>query len=177
MVKQIFMFFITMVIIYVGFVIGLFLYQLYREHNKHTIFLTITTLLNIFVLVLFVLHLKGGGIQVSYAPLALKNYDYGSGVGCGTDSMGLTLNCNDILYEQNVYNNTKLIPGSIYTYMTDKNASIVHRMIMCLDENCNITVFKGDNNEVGEIVPRQWINGKVVMVEYYEPEYDMEIVR
>jgi hypothetical protein len=118
------------------------------------------------MLIVLAFAIKGGGVQINFSKLEMTSYDYTSVAGCSSDSMGLTINCNDVLYETKITNDTILNPGNIYTYTTDKNVSIAHRMIICLDSDCNMTIFKGDNNAVDEMIPREWLTGEVVMVEY-----------
>ena len=96
------------------------------------------------------------------------NYDTTNTVGCGSDSMGLTLQCNDKLYLHTLSPQEALTPGSIYIYNNSKhNNTVVHRLILCLDTDCNATIFKGDNNKIGEQVHRKDILYKVVQTQYY----------
>ena len=90
------------------------------------------------------------------------------GVGetsCDSDSMGLTLNCRDKIYYNYVSKNEPLELGMIYLYKKD-NKIIIHRLVQCLDENCSIAVFKGDNNYIAEFVNRTQIIKKVEWVNY-----------
>lgn len=166
MERQLLIFLVCISISIIGFMFGILLYQLYRKHTIDTIFSTILSLANIFMLLVLAFAIKGGGVQINFSKLEITSFDYSSSVSCLSDSMGLTINCNDILYETKITNNTILNPGNIYTYTTDKNVSVAHRMIICLDNNCNMTIFKGDNNAVGEMIPREWLTGEVMMVEY-----------
>jgi len=92
-------------------------------------------------------------------------YDRVSKVSCKSNSMGLTMNCGDAVYETKVKDNDKLIPGDIYIYKK-LNYTVVHRLVYCLDENCSKAVFKGDNNEKGELINRSQVIFKVEKVEY-----------
>ena len=94
-----------------------------------------------------------------------EGYDVKYKLGCSSDSMGLSLNCGDVQYSNFVNSSSYLETGEIYVYKRD-NKSIVHRLVYCLDSDCNSTIFKGDNNEVAELVNRSEIVAKVVMVEY-----------
>jgi hypothetical protein len=85
-------------------------------------------------------------------------------VGCNSSSMGLTLRCGDILDIER-YDGGELEIGRIYTYQ-DGNESIVHRIVACQDKNCNLVIFKGDNNQIAEFVNKTQITGKVLGVEY-----------
>lgn len=93
------------------------------------------------------------------------NTDHVSRIGCDSDSMGLTLNCGDKVYSREVKNDESLLKGHIYIYEKG-NQSIVHRLVACIDQDCNQTVFKGDNNQVAEFVNRSQIKKKVLQVEY-----------
>jgi len=93
------------------------------------------------------------------------NYDRISEVGCDSDSMGLTMDCGDQVYLKYITVSDRLRPGSIYVY-EDGNTSVVHRLVICVDTDCNMTVFKGDNNYIAELVDRRNITGIVTRVEY-----------
>lgn len=103
-------------------------------------------------------------IDVTTGDVAL--YDTIGNVGCKTNSMGLTLDCGDILYQQKVLDTDVLQLGAIYTF-NKGNMSVVHRLVACNDDNCSIATFKGDNNKYADVlIPRANITAKVVMVEY-----------
>jgi len=87
-------------------------------------------------------------------------------VQCGSDSMGLTFGCNDLLYYTEVKKDEELVPGDIYIYRKDDDSKVVHRLIECIDIDCNLTVFKGDNNAVGEFVERKDVLQKIESVRY-----------
>lgn len=99
------------------------------------------------------------------ASFDVVNYDYISRVGCSSNSMGTTFHCGDILYKAEVDAVDNLTIGSIYVYQFG-NITVVHRLVQCVDEDCNLTVFKGDNNYKAEFVNRSDILYKVVRVEY-----------
>jgi hypothetical protein len=81
--------------------------------------------------------------------------------------MGLTVNCDDEVYISLVKSDDPLYIGYIYTYKDSiDNHSIIHRLVYCLDSDCNSTVFKGDNNQAAELVNRNQIVGRVVSVKY-----------
>jgi len=87
-------------------------------------------------------------------------------VGCGSDSMGLTFGCDDLLYYRDVKRNEELTPGDIYIYRKDNESKVVHRLIECVDVDCELMVFKGDNNAVGELVERKQVLQKIESVRY-----------
>jgi len=87
-------------------------------------------------------------------------------VKCGSDSMGLTFGCGDLLYYRDIKKNEKLTPGDIYIYRKDNDTKVVHRLIECVDIDCNLTVFKGDNCAVGELVERNQVIQKIESVRY-----------
>jgi hypothetical protein len=91
--------------------------------------------------------------------------DHVSQVGCNSNSMGLTLPCNTVLYSDVVHPNESLRPGRIYIYQ-GKNQTIVHRLVFCLDLDCNVSIFKGDNNRIGEEVNRSQVLYRVDKAEY-----------
>ena len=94
-------------------------------------------------------------------------YDSVSFIKCSSDSMGLGLDCNDLVYMETVTNETELLEGQIYSYYNyDFNVSVAHRLALCLDVDCNVSVFRGDNNAVGELVNRSQIQHKINMVVY-----------
>lgn len=105
------------------------------------------------------------GITIDFTTLETQRYNRIGRVTCDSNSMGLTINCNDRLYERAVNKDEKLQIGAIYAY-EDGNSSIVHRLIECEDENCSIAIFKGDNNMKGEKVLRENITHQIEKVEY-----------
>ena len=82
------------------------------------------------------------------------NYDVSSTVGCSSDSMGLSLGCGDVLYGSKVNSSSILFPGQIYIYRKNSTNTVVHRLVLCLDVGCERAIFKGDNNELAELVNR-----------------------
>jgi len=103
---------------------------------------------------------------VDFDKVELTKADGSVRIKCGSDSMGLTFGCGDLLYYRNVKKDEELIPGDIYIYRKDNDDNIVHRLIECVDIDCNLTVFKGDNNAVGEFVNKSQIIRKVESVRY-----------
>ena len=113
----------------------------------------------------FVNYLKTGDSKmVDYYVDGLTDITTKHSVGCNSSSMGLTLRCGDIL-DVKKYEGEELEIGRIYTYQ-DGNESIVHRIVACQDKNCNIVIFKGDNNQKAEFVNKTQITGKVLGVKY-----------
>jgi hypothetical protein len=112
----------------------------------------------------FAMGLKGS-VELNLDTAELSKIDYVHKVACGSDSMGLTLNCGDKVYSRILENEEKLEIGSIYIYRSS-NHTIIHRLVKCLDEECSMTIFKGDNNRVAEIVNRSEILYKVIKIEY-----------
>ena len=86
---------------------------------------------------------------------------------CATDSMGLVIDCKNKV-EIEPYKNETLKEGSIYIYRSEINSSktIIHRLVYCLDSSCNWSIFKGDNNDRGEMVQKSQILYKVKGIEY-----------
>lgn len=91
-------------------------------------------------------------------------------VGCESNSMGMTLNCDDVVYGEYLEEGKPLDVGGIYVYekkdFNNETYKVVHRLIKCVDYDCNMTVFKGDANVVGEFVKKEDIIYKVVRVTY-----------
>ena len=67
------------------------------------------------------------------------DYDFINTVSCNTNSMGLTMNCNDRLFVSMVDEGGELYLGRIYVY-NDGNKSIVHRLVVCVDSDCNVSI-------------------------------------
>jgi len=103
---------------------------------------------------------------VDVASVELTKLDGSIKVECGSDSMGLTFGCNDLLYYRDVKKGEILVPGDIYIYRKDDDNKVVHRLIECVDIDCELTVFKGDNNAVGELVERKNVLQKIESVRY-----------
>ena len=94
------------------------------------------------------------------------DYDHRGKVTCDSNSMGVGLDCDDMIYGNHVTEDSVMIPGEIYTFHNDHNGSTVHRLAYCLDDNCNQMIFRGDNNKQGELVNRSQIISHVTMVRY-----------
>lgn len=89
-------------------------------------------------------------------------------ISCETQSMGLTLNCKDNLFTELITESSVLIEGDIYIYNRN-GQTIVHRLVKCLDNQCNQSIFKGDNNYVADdIVEKSQIFAKVYGIEFVE---------
>ncbi len=87
-------------------------------------------------------------------------------ISCDSQSMGLSLNCKDSLFTELVTENSMLIEGDIYIY-TKNEKIIVHRLVKCLDDQCNRSIFKGDNNYVADdIVEKSKIFARVYGLEF-----------
>ena len=105
-------------------------------------------------------------IMVDFNNVELTKMDGSVRVQCGSDSMGLTFGCGDLLYYRDVERGGELVPGEIYVYRKDDGSKAVHRLVECVDIDCNLCVFKGDNNAVGELVNRSNVIQKVESVRY-----------
>ena len=103
---------------------------------------------------------------VDFDRVELTKVDGTIKVACGSDSMGLTFGCEDLLYYRDIKNNEELTLGDIYVYRKDNGDNVVHRLIECVDIDCELMVFKGDNNAVGELVEKQQVIKKVESVRY-----------
>lgn len=100
-------------------------------------------------------------------PLQMIQYDYANELSCESHSMGLTIPCGSVALQQKVNNAEQIEPGQIYVYeMPNATKQVVHRLVACVDNDCNMTVFKGDANKIAELIPREWIVSRVVMLQY-----------
>lgn len=91
---------------------------------------------------------------------AANNYGI---VGCNSNSMGLTIRCNDKTFGRSINSSERLELGRIYVYKKDENTSVVHRLVYCDDASCQQPVFKGDNNLYAEKINRSQI---IYVVDY-----------
>lgn len=108
-----------------------------------------------------------GGLVIDVDTAEMQKYDKIDKVACTSDSMGLTIDCEDRLYSQKVAKNHIFKIGSIYIYRENENKSTVHRLVGCIDNDCTQLIFKGDNNRVADpIINRNDVLYEVVMVEY-----------
>ena len=92
------------------------------------------------------------------------NSDYLMNISCASDSMGLIVPCKSKLVSED-YNNESLKLGQIYIYKFE-DKWISHRLVACVDKDCNVTVFKGDNNEIAEFVNKSQIGYYVKGINY-----------
>jgi hypothetical protein len=93
------------------------------------------------------------------------HYDRVGLINCETDSMGLSINCGDVTYSRNVGFDDELELGEIYIYKDpEANHSVIHRLVLELSNGS--LVFKGDNNEWGELVPREWVLAEPLWMKY-----------
>lgn len=123
----------------------------------------------LFITLYFTLGILTERYFISYED-NLANYDYKTNIGCDTDSMGLTVGCHDIAFGNKVDQDDRLYPGYIYVYNGTNSSNdtihVIHRLVYCLDDDCNVSIFKGDNNFVAEIVNRSDILYSVDAVRY-----------
>jgi len=91
--------------------------------------------------------------------------EYSFNVNNSTNSMGIIMRAGDKVFGREVTEKDILQEGNIYVYQGERTR-VVHRLIKCLDIKCNQSVFKGDNNRVGEIVNRTDIKYIVTRIEY-----------
>jgi len=87
-------------------------------------------------------------------------------MNCDSDSMGLALRCRERVFTRFVGPTEYMIEGDIYVYDNLKNSSVIHRLALCLDDNCSQMVFRGDNNAKGELVNRSQIVAKPMYLKY-----------
>ena len=90
-------------------------------------------------------------------------------VSCESESMFPTTTCRDTPIGRTISKREELQVGRMYTYdlnVSDEQSSIMHRLVACLDDMCNNTIFKGDNNYIAEIVPRSAIKAKIEMISF-----------
>lgn len=113
------------------------------------------------IAILAVLVVASKGIHYTYKSLNLETFfepEYiVANISCKSDSMGLVLNCGDKVELEPFNGNLKV--GRIYVFNSTKvwnetNMTVIHRFVGCVDEDCNVTIFKGDNNLNAELVKR-----------------------
>ena len=123
----------------------------------------------------------GGGILIM---LILISYDQGimnkvytntptytntAIVTCNTNSMGLGLSCDDIVYLKTVRDEDILKEGKIYTFKNPikENETTVHRLVKDCTDGCFGYIFKGDNNKNADpVIQKEDILIEVIMVKY-----------
>lgn len=92
----------------------------------------------------------------------IPQYDSISPVACTSNSMGPLMQCGSRLYLTKSFT---MDPGGVYTFMRG-NQSIAHRLIACLDTECQELLFKGDANSMAdEVVSLKDVTAKVVFIE------------
>lgn len=126
---------------------------------------TIIPLIGILLCLIFLVSYIGLNIAFTLNPELLLTKDTKLfQTSNNSDSMGILMRSYDDVYAIPV-NNNFLMEGRIYIY-EENNRSIVHRLIKCIDIDCNQSVFKGDNNRVGEIVNKSQIKYRVKSIGY-----------
>lgn len=101
----------------------------------------------------------------AYHELVDAKDPYISGVSCGSDSMGLVVPCGAKLHGHLLYDDEPLEMGQLYIYQ-DGPGMTIHRLVGCVDDDCEQVIFKGDNNLViDDFVSRDDILYRVTMVE------------
>ena len=93
----------------------------------------------------------------------IENVLTSTGISCGSNSMGLVLNCKDTVY---LKEEKRLREGELYVYEKG-NITVVHRLIKDCTRGCFGLIFKGDNNlKPDKIVNKSQILGRIVRVDY-----------
>ena len=87
-------------------------------------------------------------------------------ITCESNSMGLLMPCNS---KASVipYKNELLHLGRIYVYEVNSTYFIIHRLVGCVDKDCNRTIFKGDNNLISELINKSQIKYIVTAINFY----------
>jgi len=112
-----------------------------------------------------VMHAYIPWVRLDILPDTIESYDHITFINCSSDSMGLMYRCNDLVKLKD-YEGEPLIEGDVYVYQMG-NTSVIHRLVKCVDSDCNLSVFKGDNNAGGEFVNKSDIIYSVTGVAYY----------
>jgi len=116
----------------------------------------------IFIFFIFVFMIIAISILFPHSDVVkLIKSDGISEIGCGSDSMGLTISCEQNVRYHFVKETERLIPGDIYIYTMEEynDTDALHRLIGCVKyedgeiiEGCGLgtsfLIFKGDNNRV-----------------------------
>jgi len=110
--------------------------------------------------------LAGSSVQELVAKEGVLSdpYNLHHSISCDSDSMGLGINCGDEFYSRTIDPVEPLSAGEIYIFRDDDNESVIHRLVFRLDNGS--LIFKGDNNEVGELVDRSQVYAKPLMMRY-----------
>ena len=99
--------------------------------------------------------------------LNASEYLIKSQISCDSQSMGLLLNCKDTIFSRILDEEEKLKEGKIYKYRSPNGYYVIHRLVKCIDENCDLLVFKGDNNFIADtIIQRSEVEHEVVQIRY-----------
>ena len=86
---------------------------------------------------------------------------------CGSDSMGSLFDCHDVLTIRTQDSEDELYVGEVYTYKSEGGGhSLIHRLIGCADNSCELLIMKGDKNFLPELVPREKITGVLIGIDY-----------
>lgn len=113
----------------------------------------------------FIGMLVKNSLLIDFKEGRIITYDATVNPSCKTNSMGLTINCNDKLYLKKFKGDLR--KGGIYIYRKNESTTVVHRLIGCVDYECNTTIFKGDNTLMGELVNKTQILYRVEMIELW----------
>ena len=93
-----------------------------------------------------------------------ENYIYN--VSCNSNSMGIAIPCGTKALTQKYPKNKELEMGRIYIYQRNSSYNVIHRLVGCIDKDCNVTIFKGDNNLISELVNKSQITYIVNGLDY-----------
>lgn len=89
-----------------------------------------------------------------------------SKIKCGSDSMGLIVDCKDTVYSKLLESNESLKVGSMYIYKDGKR-EVIHRLVKDCSVGCFGYIFKGDNNyRADNVIKRSDIVREVVQIGY-----------
>lgn len=86
-----------------------------------------------------------------------------------SNSMGNIFSYPDrLIAEKYNTNNDLLREGEIYVYQhANDSGLVVHRLVKCLDIDCNVTIFKGDNNKkADDLVNKTQIKYIITGIDY-----------
>jgi len=116
------------------------------------------------IIILITIIITFTSTSLFYDPLLVRGVELK--VSNESNSMGVTVDSWDTVRGIDIADdNYKLYEGHIYVYKKNQTR-IIHRLIKCLDPDCNESVFSGDANRIGELVNKSQISYRVSSINF-----------